>query len=193
MAFRDNSQIISFPSHREWQKWLSKNHATSKGMWLRFFKKGSGVESVTYDDALDDALCYGWIDGQLQKYDERSWLRKFTPRRPKSVWSKRNIGHVARLTKAGNMKPAGLREIESAKADGRWKRAYDSPSTMQIPKDFLKELSRNKRARVFFESLNKANAYAIAWRLHNAVKPDTRAKRMKMLLEMLANGKKFHV
>jgi len=185
-------QIFSFKSPRAWASWLDKNHSTSSGIWLRFFKKDSGVASVTYAEALDEALCYGWIDGQLDKYDEKSWLRKFTPRRPKSVWSKRNIEHVIRLTDAGKMKPAGLKEVEAAKADGRWERAYDSPSAMQVPDDFLKELSKNKKAKTFFETLNKANTYAIAWRLQTAKRPETREKRMIKFIQMLENGEKLH-
>jgi uncharacterized protein YdeI (YjbR/CyaY-like superfamily) len=185
-------QIISFKFPKDWASWLAKNHATSRGIWLRLFKKDSGVASVTYAEALDEALCYGWIDGQLEEYDEKSWLRKFTPRRPKSVWSKRNIEHVNRLIADGKMKPAGLKEVEAAKADGRWERAYDSPSAMQVPQDFLIELAKNKKARAFFETLNKANTYAIAWRLQTAKKPETRAKRMQAILAMLKRGEKFH-
>lgn len=184
--------MSSFKSPKNWSSWLAKNHAKSSGIWLRLFKKDSGVASVTYAEALDEALCYGWIDGQLDKYDEKSWLRKFTPRRPTSVWSKRNIEHVNRLIRAGKMKPVGLKEVEAAKADGRWGRAYDSPGAMQVPKDFLKELSKDQIAQAFFETLNKANTYAIAWRLQTAKKPETRAKRMQAILEMLKRGEKFH-
>jgi len=184
--------IISFKSPKDWASWLAKNHAKSNGIWLRLFKKDSGVATVTYAEALGEALCYGWIDDQLEKYDEKSWLRKFTPRRPKSVWSKRNIEHVNRLTDAGKMKPSGLKEVEAAKADGRWEKAYDSPSAMQVPDDFLKELAKDKKAQAFFETLNKANTYAIAWRLQTAKKSETRAKRMKAILEMLKRGEKFH-
>jgi uncharacterized protein YdeI (YjbR/CyaY-like superfamily) len=184
--------ISSFKSPKDWASWLAKNHAKSSGLWLRLFKKDSGVATVTYAEALDEALCHGWIDGQLDKYDEKSWLRKFTPRRPKSVWSKRNIEHVNRLLAAGKMNSAGLKEVEAAKADGRWGRAYDSPSAMQVPADFLKELSKDKKAKAFFETLNKANTYAIAWRLQTAQKPETRAKRVQAMLEMLKRGEKLH-
>lgn len=183
---------ISFRSAREWAKWLAKYHASSSGIWVRFFKKDSGIPSVTYDEALDEALCYGWIDGQLQKCDEDSWLRKFTPRRAKSIWSKRNIGHVERLLKAARMKPAGQKQIEAAKADGRWGEAYDSPKTMQVPKDFLRELAKNRTATAFFKTLSKANTYAVAWRLQTAKKPETREKRMKTILAMLARGEALH-
>lgn len=184
--------IIVFKSPEEWASWLAKNHAKSSGLWLRLFKKDSEFASVTYAEALDEALCYGWIDGQLDKYDEKSWLRKFTPRRPKSVWSKRNIAHIDRLAQAGKMKPSGRKEVEAAKADGRWKRAYDSPSVMQVPADFLKVLSKDKKAKAFFATLNKANTYAIAWRLQTAKKPETRAKRMQAILARLKKGEKFH-
>lgn len=184
--------IIAFKSSKEWASWLAQNHTKSSGLWLRLFKKDSGVASVTYAEALDEALCYGWIDGQLDKYDEKSWLRKFTPRRPKSVWSKKNIAHIERLTRAGKMKSAGRQEVEAAKADGRWKRAYDSPSAMQIPADFLKALSQDKKAKAFFATLNKANTYAIAWRLQTAKRPETRAKRLQAILAKLKKGEKFH-
>ena len=192
MDVKNSLKILSFKSAGDWKKWLEKNHAKSMGIWLRLFKKGSGVASVTYDEALDEALCYGWIDSLLQKYDEKSYLQKFTPRRPKSLWSKRNIEHVQRLVKAGRMQPAGKREMVAARADGRWENSYDSAGTMEMPRDFLKELSKNKKAKAFFDSLNRANTYAIAWRLQTAKKPETRSRRMKALLDMLAQGKKPH-
>ncbi|MGH7884613.1 MAG: YdeI/OmpD-associated family protein [Thermodesulfobacteriota bacterium] len=184
--------IIKFVSAEKWGKWLSENHAESTGIWLRFFKKDSGKKTVTYAEALDEALCYGWIDGQVKKYDSESWLQKFTPRRSKSIWSKRNKEHVARLTELKKMKLSGLKEIEAAKADGRWDQAYDSPKNMVIPEDFLKELSKNKKAKAFFETLNKTNTYSIAWRLQTAKKPETRKRRMEKILEMLSKGEKFH-
>jgi len=185
-------QIVSFRSPKEWERWLARNHKLPEGIWLRFFKKDSKVASVTYVEALDEALAYGWIDGQLKPYHAKSWLRKFTPRRPKSPWSKRNIEHVQRLTKAGRMKPSGLEEVRAAKADGRWENAYDPGSTMALPADFLKRLSMNKKAKAFFETLNKSNTYAIGWRLQTAKKPETREKRMAVILAMLAKGEKLH-
>ena len=185
-------EIAAFSSAKELERWLAKNHAKSTGIWLRFFKKNSGVRSVSYYEALDAAICFGWIDGQLKKYDEESWLRKFTPRRPKSVWSKRNREHAERLIRAGKMQTAGLQEIEAAKQDGRWKAAYDSASKMEIPDDFLKELAKNKRAKAFFETLNRANVYAIVWRLQTAKKPETRQRRLATILAMLAKEQKFH-
>jgi uncharacterized protein YdeI (YjbR/CyaY-like superfamily) len=191
MANKDEI-VLAFQSQKNWRQWLAKNHSTSNGIWLRLFKKASGVASVTHDEALDEALYYGWIDGQVKKYDETSWLQKFTPRRTKSIWSKRNRDHTARLISLGKMTQAGFKEIETAKADGRWEQAYDSPAAMQMPQDFLNELSKNKKAKTFYESLNKANTYSILWRLQTAKKPETREKRMKAILEMLKQGKKFH-
>ena len=188
----DDPPVLSFASAQKWEAWLAKNHARPEGIWLRFFKKGSGKKTVTYAEALDGALCYGWIDSQLKKYDEISYLQKFTPRRSKSVWSKINIGHVERLIQAGKMKPVGLQKIEEAKKDGRWEKAYDSQGKMEMPADFLKRLAKNKKAKAFFETLNKANTYAIGWRLQTAKRPETREKRMKEILAMLAKGEKFH-
>ncbi|HEY6082702.1 MAG TPA: YdeI/OmpD-associated family protein, partial [Chitinophagaceae bacterium] len=148
--------------------------------------------SIIYAEALDEALCYGWIDGQLNKHDEDSYLQKFTPRGPKSVWSMRNTEHVKRLGEEGRMKPAGLKQVEAAMADGRWEKAYESPGKITVPEDFLKALSKNKKAKAFFDTLNKVNSYAIAWRLQTAKKAETREKRMKQILEMLSKEQKFH-
>jgi uncharacterized protein YdeI (YjbR/CyaY-like superfamily) len=185
-------EILPFPTARHWERWLTKNAARSKGIWLQFFKKDSGIASITYAEALNVALCFGWIDGQIKRHDEQSWIHKFTPRRPKSMWSKRNRDLVEQLTKSGKMRPAGLKEVEAAKADGRWDQAYDSPSKMTVPEDFLKALAKNPTAMKFFKTLNKANTYAIAWRLQTAKRPETRQKRMQALIEMLAAEKKIH-
>ncbi len=184
--------IIAFKSQSDFRKWLTANHSKSNGIWLQFFKKDSGHVSITYAQAVDEALCHGWIDGQAKKNDEKSWIQRFTPRRAKSIWSKRNIEHIERLTKEGKMTVTGHKAVEDAKQDGRWHRAYDSPAKMQVPEDFLKLLSKNKKAKAFFETLNKTNTYAIAWRLQTAVKPETKLKRMKAILEMLEKGEKFH-
>lgn len=186
------SSVISFKTAREWQKWLAKNHARSAGIWLRIAKKSSGEPSVNYAEALDEALCYGWIDSQKRAYDKSSWLQKFSQRKAGSGWSEINTKHAERLTKAGKMKPAGLKQIRAAKQDGRWKRAYASPSSARPPVDFLKELEKNKKAKAFFETLEKRNRYAIVYRLQTAKKAETRAKRMKTILAMLAKGEKFH-
>lgn len=184
--------ILEFAEPMAWRKWLAKNHASSSGVWIKFHKKHSGLASITYQEALDEALCYGWIDGQLKPFDNNSWLHKFTPRRAKSIWSKRNTEKVMKLIEEKRMQPAGFKEIERAKADGRWQQAYDSPGTMKLPEDFLDMLNKNKQAKSFYESLNKANRYAIAWRLQTAKKPETKQKRMKMIFEMLLRGEKFH-
>lgn len=185
-------QILHFKSPAEFRRWLGKNHAGPEGIWLRFFKKGSDVPSLTYAEALDQALCHGWIDGQAKSMDEQSWLQKYTPRRPRSGWSKRNTEHAERLIKAGTMTPAGQKAIEAAKADGRWKAAYDSPRNAKVPKDFLKALNKDKNAKAFFKTLNRANVYAIVYRLQTAKKPETRQRRIEMILAMMAERKKFH-
>lgn len=194
--FESNSKseypVMGFEKDLDWEKWLDENHSGFKGVWLKFYKKGSGKTSVNYAQALDVALCFGWIDGQTKSLDEEAYLQKFTPRRAKSFWSKRNIEHVERLTREGKMKTAGLKEVEAAKSDGRWEQAYDSPANMSMPEEFLKELSKNKKAQDFFKSLNKTNTYAIGWRLQTAKLPETKQKRIKVIIEMLARGEKFH-
>jgi uncharacterized protein YdeI (YjbR/CyaY-like superfamily) len=161
-------------------------------VWLRFFKKGSGVRSLTHAEALDEALCWGWIDGQARPYDKRSWLQRFTPRRPGSGWSKRNREHVARLERENRMKPSGREQVDAAKRDGRWGRAYDSPANAQVPSDFLQALRRHRVALAFFKSLNRANVYAICYRLQSARKPETRQRRFERLLQLMKVGKKLH-
>ena len=188
----DELPIVAFESVEVWAEWLTENYSTSRGVWLKLWKRASGQESVTYAEALDIALCYGWIDGQKRPYDENSWLQRFTRRRLKSNWSKKNTEHAARLIKTGKMKSAGLAEIIAAKEDGRWDLAYDSPSNATIPEDFLKELKKHRKALGFFKTLNKANLYSIAYRLQTAKKPETRMKRMNVILEMMKKGKKFH-
>ena len=185
-------QILHFKTSADFRFWLEKNHAKSDGLWLRMFKKGTGEKSVTYAEALDQALCHGWIDSQVKSFDQLSWIQKFTPRRPGSGWSKLNTQHVERLTKAGAMAPAGLKAVEAAKADGRWKAAYASPKNASPPEDFLKELAKNKKAKAFFGTLNRANVYAIVYRLQTAKKPETREKRLKTILAMMEQGKAFH-
>ena len=183
---------ISFSSAAVWRRWLDANHATSGGIWLRIYKKDSGKKTVTYAEALDEALCYGWIDGQKNKGDENSWLQKFTPRRPRSIWSNKNREHATRLIKTKRMTASGQKEVDAAKKDWRWDKAYDAASTMEIPTDFLRELKQDKRALSFFESLNRANVFAIVWRLQTAKKPETRTRRMNLILQMMRDSKKFH-
>jgi uncharacterized protein YdeI (YjbR/CyaY-like superfamily) len=185
-------QTLHFNTSVDFRHRLEKNHTESDGIWLRIFKKDSHEESLTYAEALDQALCYGWIDGQKRPFDQLSWLQKFTPRRPKSGWSKINTQHVERLIKAGIMTPAGMEAVEAAKADGRWETAYTSSRSATSPEDFLKELSKNKKAEAFFKTLNKANVYSIIYRLETAKKLETREKRMQTILAMLEQGKAFH-
>ncbi|CAN5625002.1 YdeI/OmpD-associated family protein [soil metagenome] len=189
---KPDQPILSFTTIKELNSWLAKNKKSSLGIWMRLFKKNSEVKTITYSEALDAALCYGWIDGQKKPYDTESWLQKFTPRRPKSIWSKRNREHIDRLERSGKMKAAGIKQVEAAKADGRWEQAYDSSSNMVVPADFLKELAKNKKSEAFFKALNKTNTYSIVWRLQTAKKPETREKRMKVIIEMLTKGEKFH-
>jgi len=186
------NEILGFRSSSEFRKWLAANHRESDGIWLRIFKKDSGESSVTYAEALDEALCFGCIDGQKQRHDDSSWRQRFTPRRTKSGWSKINTQHAERLIQARRMKAAGQAEIDAAKKDGRWTAAYDSPRNATFPEDFLAALRRDKKANAFFESLNKGNLYAIAYRLQTAKKPETRQRRMEMILAMLARGEAFH-
>jgi uncharacterized protein YdeI (YjbR/CyaY-like superfamily) len=150
------------------------------------------MESITYAEALDQALCFGWIDGQRLPLDEKSWVQRLTPRKPKSGWSKKNTAHVERLIQANQMTAAGLKEVEAAKADGRWAAAYDSPADARVPPEFIEELARNPKAKQFFSTLNRANFYAIAYRLQTAKRPETKTKRMKLIIEMLARGETFH-
>jgi uncharacterized protein YdeI (YjbR/CyaY-like superfamily) len=184
--------VLFFAAPKEWKRWLHRFHAKSTGVWLHFFKKGTGIESLDHGTALDEALCYGWIDSQARRWDDRSYLQKFSPRRARSKWSKINRDHVARLTRDKRMQPAGLREVERAKADGRWDAAYDSPKNATIPPDFKKAMARNRKAQAFFATLNGQNVYAICFRLQTAKKPETRARRIEKFVEMLAEGKKFY-
>ena len=185
-------EMFHFKSPAEFRQWLAENHARADGIWLRLFKRTSGEPSITHAEALDQALCFGWIDGQLKPLDERSWLRKFTPRRPQSGWSKLNTRHIERLTAAGAMTPAGLIAVAAAKADGRWAAAYDSPRDAVPPADLLKALARDKQAAAFFATLNRANVYAIVYRLQTDKKPEPRQRRLAAILKMLSQGKAFH-
>lgn len=186
-------RILTVSSAERWEAWLLAHHErTPEGVWLRIFKKASGRKSPTYSDAVDIALCFGWIDGQAKSHDDESKVQRFTPRRARSVWSKLNTQRVERLLQAGRMQPAGLAEVDAAKRDGRWDRAYEPPSTATVPDDFLTELARNKKAEAFFRTLNKRNTYPIAYRLQSAKTPETRAKRVKNIIEMLQRGEKFY-
>ena len=188
----DSIPILSFRTPAAFRKWLAANHLTSGPIWLRIYKKDSGTSSITYPEALDEALCYGWIDGLKNPHDEVSWKQRFTRRRAKSGWSKINTQHVERLIRDGRMKPAGQAEIDAAKKDGRWENAYNSQGTAIFPEDFLKALSQDAKAQAFFDSLNKANRYAIAYRLQTAKRPETKQKRLDDILARLSRGDKFH-
>ena len=148
-------EILFFETPAAFEKWLAKHYNKVNGILLRFFKKESGKKSITYKEAVDEALCYGWIDGRANKLDDESWIQKFTPRGARSIWSKKNTDNIERLISLGKMRSPGLEEVEKAKADGRWAKAYDSPKDMQLPDDFMKALSKNKKAKAFFETLNK--------------------------------------
>lgn len=184
--------IIAFASPGAWEAWLEEHHASSSGLWLKIAKKASGIETVSYAEALDAALCYGWIDGQVNKFDEDYYLQRFTPRRPRSKWSQVNREKVTKLIERGRMKPAGLREIERAKADGRWDAAYEPPSKATVPDDLRTALEKNDEAREFFETLNSANRYAILYQIQDARKPETRARRIEKFVAMLAERKKLY-
>jgi uncharacterized protein YdeI (YjbR/CyaY-like superfamily) len=187
-----NYSILPFKTAEEFATWLATYYSSADGIWIRIYKKDSDLPTISHAEALDEALCYGWIDSLAKKYDDISYIQKFTPRRPKSLWSKRNIEHIERLIKEGRMKDSGMKEVELAKQDGRWQKAYNSPSTMEVPADFIDEVSKHKKAKKFFDSLNKANTYAIGWQLQTAKKPETREKRFKKLLELMMNGEKLH-
>ncbi|HSW91251.1 MAG TPA: YdeI/OmpD-associated family protein [Candidatus Saccharimonadales bacterium] len=192
MELPTDFSIEFFTSSAEWEAWLEKHHEDTSGVWIKFAKKGSGITSLNYAQALDSALCYGWIDGQTKSIDDVYYLQKFTSRRAKSIWSKRNVGKVAELIKAGKMRPAGQAAIDAAKADGRWDKAYDSPSNATTPLDFQEALDQHPKAKAFYETLNKTNTYAFLWRIQTAKKAETRAKRIALSIEMLEDGKTFH-
>jgi uncharacterized protein YdeI (YjbR/CyaY-like superfamily) len=183
---------ILFASREAWASWLAGNHEDAEGVWLKFAKKGSGADSVTYAEAVEVALCYGWIDGQAAPCDDAYWLQRFTPRRARSRWSKINRDRAIALLERGEMQPAGLREVERAKADGRWDAAYASPRTATIPDDLQAALDADERARDFFATLDSANRYAILYRIQDAKKPETRARRIEKYVAMLREHRKIH-
>jgi uncharacterized protein YdeI (YjbR/CyaY-like superfamily) len=181
-----------FKSKEDWAAWLEKNHKKSPGLWLRHAKKGSDLRSVTYQEALEVALCYGWIDGQKKPESDQAWLQKFVPRSAKSIWSKINREKAQVLIASGQMKSAGLEAIENAKQNGRWEAAYDSPSGATVPEDLQAALDANPEAAAFFKTLNRANSYAILWRIQTAKKPETRARRIEQFVGMLERKEKIH-
>lgn len=183
--------VKPFKDAAAFEKWLEKN-ASAAGLWLKIAKKDSGIASVTYAEALDVALCHGWIDGLKKGLDDQFFLQRFTPRKKRSLWSKNNIAHVERLIAAGRMREGGLREIEAAKADGRWDAAYDGAAKMDVPPELAAALAKNRKAEAFFEQLDKTNRYSFCWRVQSAVKAETKAARVEKLVAMLARGEKIH-
>jgi uncharacterized protein YdeI (YjbR/CyaY-like superfamily) len=192
MKNADDLPIIAFATQQDWEEWLKERHTDTRGVWLKIAKKDTGIPSVFYAEALEEALCYGWIDGQKASFDEQYYLQKFTPRRPKSTWSKVNCDKVAALLASGRMQAAGIQQVELAKADGRWEGAYDSQSKMTVPDDFQQELDNNQSAKEFFNTLNSVNRYAILFRIQTAKKPETRSARISKFIEMLSKHQKIY-
>lgn len=184
----DDLPVRRFASARAWEAWLAKQHAKSDGLWLRLAKKDSGIASVSYPEAVEVALCYGWIDGLKRPFDDAYWIQRFTPRRPRSKWSRINRAKADELIAAGRMQPAGLREVEAARADGRWEAAYPGQAAMEVPPDLTKALARNREARACFAVLTARNRYAILYQIEDAKRPETRARRIAQFVEMLARG-----
>jgi uncharacterized protein YdeI (YjbR/CyaY-like superfamily) len=189
MAPGDELPIVDAADQRAWHRWLTANHERTDGVWLRFAKKSSPTPSVCYAEALEEALCFGWIDGQIRRFDEHFYLQRFTPRRPRSKWSEKNRQHAARLIAAGRMHAAGLAQIEAAKADGRWDAAYPAQSEARVPEDMQAALDENPQANVFFQTLTGSTRYAFLYRLHNVRDPQRRAKRIADYIERLAAGR----
>jgi uncharacterized protein YdeI (YjbR/CyaY-like superfamily) len=189
---KDDLPVRRFASRAAWVKWLAANHERSPGVWIELAKKDSGLDSVSRADALEVALCYGWIDSQAMTVDEKRYRQRFTPRRSRSKWSKINCAAVERLHAEGRLEPPGIREMEAAKGDGRWEAAYDSPRTITIPPDLAARLTKNPRARRAFEKLDSQNRYAILYRLHHAKRADTRHRRLDQFVAMLEAGRTIH-
>jgi len=184
--------ILRCETPSEFARWLSSHHASSRGIWLRLMKKASGSASVTYQEALDVAIAWGWIDGQLKPFDEHSWLRKFSPRGPRSTWSKINRDKALALIASQQMQPPGLEQVEQAKRDGRWEAAYDSQSKATVPPDLTAALALSPRAAAFFQTLDARNRYAVLYRVQTPKKPETRERKIRELVAMLERGEKIH-
>ena len=185
--------VYSFSDKQSFYAWLAENHRSgSGGFWLRYYKKASQKPTITHDEAVDVAICWGWIDGLLNKYDDESYVVRYTPRRPKSVWSKVNVARVERLIASGEMQPSGLEHVEAAKADGRWDAAYAGQATMQTPQAFMDLLATDPQALTFYESLDKANKYAVDYRLATAIGPERAAHVCQKMFERMQSGQKFH-
>ena len=189
---RRDLPVVAFKSQQAFDSWLVSQPADSRGLWLKIARKSSGISSISRDEAVDTALCHGWIDGQLDSFDDKYWLISFTPRKSTSIWSEKNRARALELVKLGEMRTAGLRQIDRAKADGRWERAYAAASTATVPDDLRAALARNKKAAAFFETLDAKNRYAILHRTHNAKKAETRAARIAKFVAMLARGETIH-
>jgi uncharacterized protein YdeI (YjbR/CyaY-like superfamily) len=183
--------VLAFPDQASFEAWLD-DHAGDPGVYVQLAKKGAGVPSVTYAELVESALCFGWIDGRSNRLDDRFYLQRMTPRRPRSVWSQKNVEAVEALTAAGRMRPAGLAAVEAAKADGRWERAYAGSATITVPDDLARALAAEPAAQEAFEGLDGANRYAVLWRVHTAASPATREKRITALVQMLAEGRRIH-
>jgi len=188
----EGTPVVSFADGQAWSTWLSSHHGSSRGVWLKVAKKGSGRVSVTYAEALEVAIVWGWIDGQRKASDESWFLQKFAPRGPRSIWSKINRERALALIVAGKMRPPGLSEVERAKRDGRWEAAYEGQRSATVPPDLAAALSANRRAAAFFETLNSRNRYAVLFRTHTAKRPETRARRIAKFIEMLAKHEKLY-
>ena len=184
--------VLAFPDQAALEAWLDAEHATAPGLYVKIAKKGAGVPSVDWAQMVEVLLCFGWIDGRANRLDDDFYLQRVTPRRPKSVWSQKNVTTAERLIVEGRMRPAGLAAVEAAKADGRWDRAYAGPATIEVPGDLLDALAAEPAAKAEFESLDGANRYAVLWRVHTAATPATRAKRIAALVQMLAEGGRLH-
>jgi uncharacterized protein YdeI (YjbR/CyaY-like superfamily) len=184
--------VLPFPTSRAWAAWLTRNHATAAGVWIEFAKKASGIRSIYYPEALEIALCFGWIDGQSKRVDDAWFVQRFTPRGSRSLWSKINCDKATALIAAGKMKPAGLAEVERARKDGRWAQAYDSPSRASVPDDLAAAMAGNARASAFFATLDATNRYAILHRVQTAKKPETRARRIADFVKMLSRREKLY-
>jgi uncharacterized protein YdeI (YjbR/CyaY-like superfamily) len=192
-ATQPDASPTLFKNARAFETWLKKHHATADGLWLKIAKRGADEPSVSYPEAVEIALCWGWIDGQKKGLDDQHFLQRFTPRRARSVWSKINVDKVAALIEAGRMQAPGHAQIEAAKADGRWARAYDGARTSTVPDDLLAALEAEPKAKAFFATINASNRYAVLWRIRTAVKPETRARRIAQLVEKLARGETIHI
>lgn len=184
--------IISFETQSSMEDWLSSNAASSTGVWLQIAKKNSGIASVSYDEAVESALCYGWIDSHKKTYDEKTWIQKITPRGARSIWSKVNKDKAESLIAAGRMTEQGFKTIENAKQNGNWDNAYEPQSVATMPEDFAKELKQNSKAKAFYDMLNGQNKYAILFRIKNAKKQETRANRIQQFISMLERGEKIY-